>query len=334
MVKHEKKIGLVLLNMGAPVNQGAIKPFLINLFSDPKLVQLPFFIKPFQKLLARIVTRSRGLKTREKYQKIGGGSPLLEYTQRFAENLTKQLKEQGVNVSTVLSMRYSPPRADEAVQKLQEEDVKKVILFTQYPHYSISTTGSSFYDFYKAVKRANFELEIVEIKQWSHEKEYINWWVRELKTLFVEKALDMDKSLHVIFSAHGLPQKYIDQGKKYTEDLEKTVELVLKELGTLGESFTSHLSYHGQTGPVEWTRPYTEDLIDEIALKKPNAIIIVPIGFVVDNIETLYDIDIVFKEQVISHNKTSFFRVKVPNDDPIYCQSVATLILKHLIKSS
>ena len=334
MLKHEKKIGLVLLNMGAPADQGAIKPFLINLFSDPELVQLPFFVKPFQKLLARIITRSRWLKTREKYQKIGGGSPLLEHTQRFAEELTNQLKQQGVDVSTVLSMRYSPPRAEEAIRKLQEADVKKVILFTQYPHYASSTSGSSLSDFYKAVKRARLELEIVEIKHWSHEKEYIDWWVRELKTVLQEKALTIDQSLHVIFSAHGLPQKYIGRGEKYTEDLEKAVELVLKQLGELGERFTSHLSYHGQTGPVEWTRPYTEDLIDEIALKKPKAIIIVPIGFVVDNIETLYDIDIVFKEQVISHNQTSFFRVNVPNDDPVYSQNMATLVLNRLIKSS
>jgi ferrochelatase len=328
-VQKKQKVGLVLLNMGGPPDLDSVRPFLYQLFSDPTLIKLPRFIRFLQKPLAWLIAKFRAPATKKMYQAIGNGSPIRTITEDLAQLLENELKSMEIDAKVVVAMRYTEPRATMAIETLEKHGTEKIILFSQYPHYADSTTGSSLSDFYNYLHRnETLQLaEVIEIEDWGLENEYVQWWVNKVRDK-IDKS-ELKDGIHVIFSAHGLPQRYIDQGETYPERLQLTVDEIVERLERNGQ-VTYHLAYQSKAGPFPWTQPYTEDVLKEIAVQDPSLVIMVPLGFVSNHVETLYEIDILYAGQAKELGIKNFDRVEVPDADPSYAKGITHLILRKL----
>ncbi len=330
-IQKQKKYCVVFLQMGGPKNKREIKEFLENLFSDPEIIQLPTVMRPFQKIIAKIITKSRIKGTIEMYEQIGGKSPILEITNSFAKQVKEQLISKGYNAETFVIMRYTKPRAKETIKEIQNSDCDEIILFTLYPHYSNATTGSSIKDFYKHKNGKINSVEIKEIKEWGLESTYIDWWIKNINEVLQEIPSEEIKQTHILFSAHSLPKKYVEQGDPYLEQLNQSYQIIINEIKKKYPQIKTTLTFQSKVGPVEWLQPYTEEKIREIGQKKTKHLIIVPFGFVSDHLETVYEIDIYYRKIAEQSKIPFFYRIKTPNDDPEFASGIANIIEKKVM---
>lgn len=281
-----KPTAVVLFNLGGPDSLEAVEPFLFNLFSDPDIFKFPLgFIT--QKWFARLISRRRAPEASIGYRAIGGKSPQLEITNNQARDLDQALSDNG-EYEVFVCMRYWHPMADTVVTALKEKGIENVILLPLYPQYSLTTTGSSYNDFQRACRRNNYQPKISFIKQWYNEAEYQQAIASAIKAEAARMPNPDPKNIELLFSAHGLPQKIIDQGDPYEKHIRATVAGVSKILGWPHTT----LCYQSRVGPLKWLQPYTRNTIIEKANRGSKQILIYPVAFVSDHIETLYELGI------------------------------------------
>lgn len=316
-----QKIGVLLLNMGGPEKQEDVRPFLYNLFSDRQIIRLgPALL---QKPLAALIARRRAPVSRENYQKIGGGSPLTRITAEQAQALEVRLADKGRFIVRSC-MRYWPPFADTVLQEMVDAEVTELIALPLYPHYCRATTGSSFANLRQQNAKLDLNLPIREIRSWPDEPEYINALVariREGLALFPE---DEQETVQVVYSAHSLPKKFIEQGDPYVEELKRTITAIEKQLGRKGT-----LCFQSRSGPVEWLEPSTPDMLEQLAGQGCKNILMVPIAFVSDHIETLYEIDMLYRDQAAELGMR-LASTRGLNDDPQFIKALRELVLRAL----
>lgn len=282
-----KPTALILLNMGGPDSLEAVEPFLYNLFCDRELIQLPagaLLQKPF----ARMISHFRAKKVVENYRAIGGQSPLLEWTRKQADGIASRL---GEFFKPYVIMRYWHPRAEEVVAEIKAADIETAVVVSMYPHYTGATTGSSINDFKKAVARVFPELEYQLIEDWYDWPGYLDALANR-----INEGLDsfhdlMRDEVQIVFSAHALPQKFIDRGDPYQEQVETTALEVMRRVG----HYDWTIAYQSRSGPVKWMEPGTDDVLMELGDAGHRALLMVPISFVSDHIETLEEIDIEYR---------------------------------------
>ncbi len=330
----KKKTLILFLNMGGPETLEDIPKFLQNIFEDKDMIQLPFPMNLFQKQFGKMVSIFRSKGTRHMYGQIGNGSPILLITESLANKVKSNLVESGLDVDTQVVMRYTYPRVEELKSQITN-GYDHILLFSQYPHYASATTGSSFNDFYRFLETQEntSHLTITEIDDWTTQGFYIDWWSDEIKnklTQFQKDGMVMDKNVHVVFSAHGLPQKYVDRGEQYPRRIEEAKQLIIDGLGEYKNQISFHLSYQSKVGPLPWLRPYTDKTVEEISKTSPSTIIMVPLGFVSDHVETLYEIDILYGDLAKKYGVRNYVRVSVPNDDDDYANKVAQFLQGYL----
>lgn len=280
------KTGVVLLNMGGPEKLADVEPFLFNLFSDREIIRLgPWFL---QKFIARKIAKKRAPKSAANYEKIGSKSPINAITAAQAAALEQALQNDG-DFRVVVAMRYWRPRAQIAVAQLLESSVDRIIVLPLYPHYSAATNGSSINDFKKTAKQLAPEVPVQTIQSWPDAPQYIKC----LATRIEEKAAIFEEEpFQLVYSAHSLPQKFVDQGDPYVKELQMTIEALEKQTNLHGK-----LCYQSRSGPVKWLEPSTPDMLGRLAKEGYKNILMLPISFVSDHIETLYEIDMLFKDQ-------------------------------------
>jgi protoporphyrin/coproporphyrin ferrochelatase len=285
MRSQEQSIGVILLNLGGPEKPEDVEPFLYNLFSDRKIIRLgPFFL---QKPIAWMIARRRAPKSRKNYELIGGGSPLNSITASQGKALEAQLASSG-SFTVDMAMRYWHPFADKVLQRFADKGIQKIIAMTLYPHYSKATTGSSIEDLHKVASGFKTPFDIADIAVWPDQAEYINCLVGTIRA-----GLDSFASADVqlVYSAHSLPVKFIEEGDPYLDDINKTIDAVEKVTGVAGK-----LCFQSRSGPVEWLSPSTPDTLKSLAEKGYTKVLMVPISFVSDHVETLCEIDIEYRE--------------------------------------
>ncbi len=314
------------MNMGGPATLDDVEPFLYNLFMDPDIIEIPLgkLLRPF---IAKKISKKRSAKFRGYYEKIGVGSPLLRLTEDQAAALETTLSSCG-DFKTFVAMRYSPPFTEEAIRKIVLEEPLKIVLLPLYPQYSGTTSGSSFNEFYRVWKKiGKKDVNIIEIKDWHNHKGYISAWADLIKES-LEKA---DKgNMHIIFSAHGIPQKLVENGDPYQKQTEETVRLILSELKWKG---AWSLSYQSKVGPVKWLEPATDTLLKDLGQKGVENVLMVPISFVSDHSETLYEMDIQYKELAKETGIKNFKRARVANCNPIFIEALKDIVLQGLRKT-
>lgn len=320
------RVGVLLLNLGGPEQLQDVRPFLFNLFSDPELIRLPF---PWlQKPLACLISRLRSEKSQNNYKQIGGGSPLRRITEAQGKALGKKLAEIGQDAQIYIGMRYWHPFTEEAIEYIKRDNIEHLVIFPLYPQFSISTSGSSFRvleEMWQAdddLRRINYTL----IPSWYNHPGY-------LMAMADLIAQDLDKCenphhIHIFFSAHGVPQSYVDEaGDPYQAEIEACTHLIMK---TLNRPNDYTLAYQSRVGPVEWLKPYTEDALQELGKKGVKDLLVVPISFVSEHVETLQEIDIEYREVAKEAGIKNFYRVPALNTHPIFIDSLARLVTKSL----
>lgn len=309
--------GILLLNLGGPDTLGAVRPFLYNLFSDRDIIRLgPSLL---QKPIAWLISVTRAPKTRSYYKLIGGGSPIAKITGAQAEALQNRLSDCGVRV--YVGMRYWSPFISDAIERIRGDGIEECLALSLYPHYSIATTGSAYSEVRRCVER--HPMRLVFADPWFDNSLYVAAVANT-----IEKAADQPGGrLNLLYSAHSLPQSFIDQGDPYVQHIVGTVERVDAELKRRGFSVHSSISYQSRSGPVKWLEPSTEEVIEEMGRRGAGDVVVVPISFVSDHIETLYEVDILYRELAANHG-LRLRRAESLNINPDFIDALADVALK------
>lgn len=312
----KQKTGIILLNMGGPDSQENVAPFLFNLFSDREIIKLgPAFL---QKAIAWFISRRRAPKSRDIYAKIGGGSPLLAITLQQASALQDSLMQEGDFVVTV-AMRYWAPFADNALAFLLDQKVDSITAITLYPHFSKATTGSSINHLERSLKRLCPKLPLQIISSYPTQPSYIQALAENILTGLQQ--FD-NKDVQVVYSAHSLPVSFIQDGDPYVKHITETITAIEQITKLRGR-----LCFQSRSGPVEWLSPSTPKMLEVLAEEGCKNILTVPISFVSDHVETLYEINMLYKQQARKLNMR-LMPAESLNTNPLFIRALQELIIK------
>jgi ferrochelatase len=294
MASSTSSRAIVLLQLGGPDSLEAVQPFLYNLFVDPDIIDLPGAFL-FRKTLARVISTRRAPKVQELYKNIGGRSPILEEPQQQADGLRKLLLSKGQDVPVEIAMRYWRPFSEETLKKIVAKGVNEVILLPLYPHYSKATTGSSVREWQRVAKLHNAgHLTTRIIEPYFDHPLYIRSLVERVEEAIKKVPADQRSKVHLVFSAHGTPMKLVRDGDPYSKQIRRTYELVVEQ-GNFG--LPHHLCFQSKVGPQKWLEPSLTDMINSLGTEGVTHVIVNPIAFVTDHIETLSEINIEAREQ-------------------------------------
>jgi len=350
---NKEPIGIILLNLGGPDSLKAVRPFLYNLFSDRKIIKLgPRFL---QKPLARLISTLRSKKTEGYYRLIGGKSPILDITnaQAYAleEALNKRAEEQKSRRAEVknpdspihpftdlpffkvyVGMRYWHPFMEEVIPQIYNDGIKELIAFSLYPQYSLATSGSSLAKFEEVISK--YPIKYSCIPSWHDHPLYIKALVDVIKKGMESFKTDSPihrftsasggSPIHILFSAHSLPEKFINAGDPYVKQIMETIAGLIKVM-----PLKWHLSYQSKSGPVKWLSPSTDEKLKELAAQNIKNILVVPISFVSDHIETLYEIDILYM-QMAKGLGINLRRTDSLNTHPLFIEALKHIIIKNI----
>lgn len=300
--------------MGGPNNSDEIEVFLKNMFEDPYILTIKNGF--LRKIVGKMIIKSRLQKSREIYSKINNKSPMSEIT----HSLTKKLAEKDPSRFYTYAMRYTPPFALPVLKEMQVMGIERICLFSMYPQYSSTTTLSSFKDVYDSLKELNYSPQIKIIDRYFDNKKYLNIIIESIKA-----SLDGNyaNNYSLLFSAHSLPQSIIDSGDPYQKEIEASFEGV-KKLFDKEEMYFSEVSlgYQSKIGPVKWLKPDTKDFFKTAMGKN---IIVCPLGFSIDNSETIYEIHQEYKDLALQNGALSFQVCSCMNDSDEFAEFILDL---------
>ena len=324
---EQADVGVLLLNMGGPDQLAAVRPFLDNLFSDREIIRLPGGAIG-QQVLGRLIVRARLKDAVRNYRAIGGGSPIVCWTTSQMETLQERLAEQLDQAPKVgMAMRYWHPFADEALSDLAAAGVRHVIGLTLYPHYTRATTGSSEVDLLAARDRLGLKLPISFISSWYDHPGYLDLWASLVQETLDGLMPDVRERVHLLVSAHGLPQRFVDRGDPYVDHVRATLNGVLTRLD---DPPPAQFAFQSRTGPVKWIGPGTEEEIRKLAAQGCDALVVWPISFVSDHIETTYEVGMLFREVAREAGIEEYHVVPSFNDHPGLADFLADLLTSHM----
>ncbi len=315
------KSTVILLNLGGPDSLEAVEPFLYNLFQDPDIFKIPIG----QKLFAKLISHFRAPKVIEEYKLIGGKSPIGEWTEIQRSKLEKKLNNSGFESDVYIAMRYWKPFTKDVIQKIEKENYSKIILLPLYPHYSITTTGSSFNEWNRHYRGDKNKL--VYIKNYHLNEKYIAAINQRIDEALQNFPDDTKNKVHILFSAHGTPVSLVKKGDPYSFQINETVEAVMKSRNF---SHPYHLCFQSKVGPMKWLEPATDIKIEELAKNGFKDILVVPISFVSDHIETLFELDIEYRHVASENGIENYFVMKGLNDSDLFIDALADVVINEL----
>ena len=326
MNQNSEKIAVILLNLGAPESLDEIKPFLHNLFSDPDIIDLPMG-KILRPLLAWNITRKRLPESTEIYEKIGGGSPLRRLSQKQADALESKLNQSGV-FKVYIAMRYWHPFTEIAVEELIAEGIKKVILLPLYPQYSKTSTGSSLHEFERVIKkRKDSEVDFRLIHDYHDFPSYIDALTEKIREGINKFNGVGNDDLHLLFSAHGVPLSVIEKGDPYEKQVRATVSLVASGLENI---FPHSISFQSKVTKVEWLGPATDKIIPELGKNGVKNLLVIPVAFVSDHSETLFELDIFNRDLAAEAGIKRYEIMPALNDSQKFISALSELVLRKI----
>lgn len=322
-MKSNPRLAVILFQLGGPDSLENVQPFLYNLFRDPDIINFPGAFLT-RKLLAQFISIRRTKIVIENYRVIGGKSPILNLTQAQAASLERELNEL-IPVKVFVAMRYWHPLTEEVIQKIRESEFQKVVLLPLYPHYSKATTGSSLNEWNRQCAMHNYSAQsTVTIKSFHDHTLYIDAIVQKINqslNLFSNKK---PEDIDLVFSAHGTPLNLVKKGDPYKGQIEETVRLVIER----GRWKSPHsICYQSKVGFVKWLEPSLKDTIHELAVNGRKHILIVPISFVTDHLETLHEINIEMRNEAMKLGIQTFEVMPALNDHPKFIQCLKDLVL-------
>ncbi|KAI3684592.1 hypothetical protein L6452_33816 [Arctium lappa] len=307
---EEEKVGVLLLNLGGPETLHDVQPFLYNLFADPDIIRLPRLFRFLQRPLAQLISLLRAPKSKEAYASIGGGSPLRKITDDQADALKSELEAKKLPTNVYVAMRYWHPFTEEAAQQIKRDRITKLVVLPLYPQFSISTTGSSIRALQNIFREDKIlsRLPVAIILSWYQRYGYI----KSMADLIEEElqSFNTPREVMIFFSAHGVPVTYVvDAGDPYKDQMEECIYLIMQELKARGIENKHRLAYQSRVGPVQWLKPYTDEVLVELGQEGVKSVLAVPVSFVSEHIETLEEIDMEYKELALKSGVENWGRV-------------------------
>jgi ferrochelatase len=318
---------VVFMNMGGPSSIPQVYEFLYRLFSDVDLINLG--VGRFQNVLAKFIAKRRTPKIEKHYQEIGGGSPILKWSKYQVEEACKILDKTNPETAPhkpYVAFRYAHPYTEETLQQLLDDGVTRAVAFSQYPQFSYSTSGSSVNELWRQTQKLDPKrsIEWSVIDRWPTHPGLIKAFAKNITDKLNEFPEDKRHLVKILFSAHSLPMDVINTGDAYPAEVSATSYAVMKELKF---SNPYRVVYQSQVGPKPWLGAQTAKFVAKIE-EKADGIIIVPIAFTSDHIETLHEIDIELKEDSKFPEKIK--RAESLNDSPIFIEGLADVVSTHL----
>jgi protoporphyrin/coproporphyrin ferrochelatase len=328
-------IAIVLLQFGGPDSLDAVEPFLLNLFNDPDIFTLPLLSKDgiggwlnrrLQKSAAKFISSRRAPVVKEKYAEIGGKSPIVEKTDEQVEALQKYLDEHTKLKTTVrLAARYWNPLTAATIESLIRDDIHDVVLLPLYAQYSIANAGSSFNEWDRQVKRLGAHFNNRRVKTYYKNEKYIgalNARIDEALESFANK-----KEVFLLFSAHGTPLDMVKQGDPYSEQIRETMELVMSRRA---HDKKYMLSFQSKVGPKRWLTPSTTATIADLGRTGVTDMLVIPIAFVSDHIETLHELNIEERVTARQSGIANYVVMKGLNDHPLFIECLADIAIQEI----
>ncbi|HTC07207.1 MAG TPA: ferrochelatase [Acetobacteraceae bacterium] len=318
------RVAVVLFNLGGPDQPEAIRPFLLNLFRDPAILRVPFFVRP---LLAWWIARARVAPATANYALLGGRSPLLDLTKQQANALERELT--AFDATCFIAMRYWHPFSDAAVRDVAAWRPDHVVLLPLYPQYSTTTTGSSLTVWREAAARHGLVAPVSTVCCYFDDVRYADSVARLVTQALASArvALPGKVKLRVLFSAHGLPETIVRAGDPYQYQIERTTASVLRAMSR--SDIDWRICYQSRATPQKWLEPSAETEIERAAHDKV-ALLVVPIAFVSEHSETLVELDVEYRDLANRLGVPGYFRVPTPNADPTFIGALADLV-RHAI---
>lgn len=314
------KTGILLLNFGGPWTISDVKPFLYRLFSNPRvLVGVP---TPLRQMLAFAIAQIKGPSSRKSYKLIGGGSPQLKWTAIQAEGLRDLLENESIRVE--IGMRSAEPSIGSALERLKFWGAEQLLLLPLFPQYSTTTTGTCFDEVKRVLDKLSWNPCVQQITSWPNRPDYtqllqrlVDKTVREAES---ERGTAADP-IHVLFSAHSLPMKIVELGDPYPQDVDSTVAAVAQNL-----KHPWSLAFQSRNGKMPWLQPYLEDELKRLGQSGIRRVVVVPISFVSDHIETLFELDLLYAETAKEHGITHYYRAGCFNGDPDFPRVLHSIV--------
>ncbi|HEX7005443.1 MAG TPA: ferrochelatase [Trueperaceae bacterium] len=319
--------GIVMMNLGGPKDLDEVQPFLLELFADREIIQLPM-----QDQLGPFIARRRTKGVQKNYQDIGGGSPILRWTEEQGRGMCERLDLLSPATAPhkfYVAFRYVQPKSEDALQAMAEDGVKRAVAFTQYPQFSCATTGSSLNELWRAARRLGLQnaFEWSVIDRWPTHPRFIEAMAETVKQGLAQFSDEDRDDVLIVFSAHSLPMSVINRGDAYPQEVGASVHEVMKRLDFSHEYL---LSYQSEVGPVPWLGPSTESVIEQLGEKKRRNVLIVGIAFTSDHIETLHELDIEYGELAHEVGISNYKRAPAFNGMPLFQEALAEVVAEHL----
>ena len=321
------KTGIVMMNLGGPANLDEVEPFLLELFADREIIQLPL-----QRWLGPFIARRRAPKVRRLYAGIGGGSPILRHTRAQGEGMVARLDRLSPETAPhrfYVAFRYVQPKSEDALRAMARDGVERAVAFTQYPQFSCSTTGSSLNELWRAAERTGlrdaFEWSIID--RWPVHEGFVASMAETIREGLEQfDPAERDRVL-LLFSAHSLPLDVIDRGDAYPQEIGASVQAVVERVDRPNPYL---LAYQSEVGPVRWLGPSTARVIQRLGARGHKHLLVVPIAFTSDHIETLSELDREYGELAHRAGIMHYKRTPALNDRPQFMDALADIVREHL----
>ena len=316
----DRRVGVVLFQLGGPDSLEAIEPFLYNLFSDPDIIDFPL-ARIARQPLARLIASNRAKKVRHHYSEIGGCSPIRELTERQAAALEAALRP-SLNARVLVAMRYWRPFTAEAVQRVKAERLGHLVLLPLYPQYSSTTSGSSLREWDRKIAEMGLgNLRAHAIREFYQHPGYLDSVVEQINHTLA--AFPRPEDVHLVFSAHNVPTSIVEAGDPYPAQIDATIRLVLERGGW---QLPWHRCYQSKVGGARWLEPSLDHTIEQLAAQGAKNLLVVPIAFVSDHVETLSEINIEAREHARRCGIGQFEMMRGLNDSPRFIGALADLV--------
>jgi ferrochelatase len=315
------KTGVLVFNLGGPERLVDVKPFLYRLFSDPEIIRVKF--APLRKFIALTIATLRHKKSEGYYAQIGGGSPLRRLTEEQSRALQDELVRRGREVQTFVGMCTWHPFFKETLKVVEKSNVERIVVLPLFPQFSVTTTGSGF-ALLRGLIAQNPKLKVLDIRwvrSWQTHPSYIASFANLIERELAK--FSQPASVHLLFSAHSIPESYVKEGDPYLDQTKESVECIMDRLGRKNPY---QLSFQSKIGPVKWLEPFTNDAIVDFGKRGISNVLVVPISFVSEHIETLYELDILYKHVAEDAGVRNFRRVPALNSDPTFIRALAEIV--------
>jgi len=327
-VAKKPKTGILMLNMGGPETLNDVNGFLTRLFLDKDLMVLPL-----QSRLGPLIAKRRTAKIQEQYDKIGGGSPIFYWTNLQGEKMAQildRLSPETAPHKHYVGFRYVHPLTEEAVDEMEADGVEHAVAFSQYPQYSCSTTGSSLNAIYRHyLSRASPPtMRWSAIDRWPVDPLLIKTHAQHVRDALEKFPAEVRDDVVLLFSAHSLPMMVVDRGDPYPQEVGATVQMVMQELGY---SNPYRLVWQSKVGPKQWLGPATDNVIKGLVERGKKDLLLIPIAFTSDHIETLYELDYEYASELAQEvGARTVHRSEALNGSPLFIEGLANLVVNHL----